>query len=60
MKLLQRLRSMSPGGEAPADPSPLETLPSFDRDDPHPRAGEPFEPVPGTRGTPCHAEPARH
>ena len=53
MKLLQRLRSMGPGVELPADREHAEALPGLNRDDfLDPPAEEAFEPILGAPVTP--------
>jgi len=58
MKLLQRLRSMGPGVESPAERDPEKALPGMSRDDYlDPPAEEAFEPILGTPHT--SADPPR-
>jgi hypothetical protein len=53
MKLLQRLRSMGPGVEPPADREHAEALRGLNRNDCVDRpAEEAFEPILGAAGTP--------
>jgi hypothetical protein len=63
MKLLQRLRSMGPGGETPDERERAQPLPGLSRDDfLDPPAAEAFEPVLGApaKGTePARIDPAR-
>jgi hypothetical protein len=64
MKLLQRLRSMGPSVEAPADRPGPEASPGLKRDDylnpPAQKAFEPVLGVPGAGGEPVRGDLARH
>ena len=64
MKLLQRLRSMGPSIETPAEQSGPEASPVLSQDDYlDPEGPEAFEPmlgIPGAGGASAHGEESRH